>query len=659
VLDLVGGRFKANDLVALVEHEAIQRAFKLGESDLAQIRAWVDSAGIHWGLDSRQRAAQRQPPLRAGTWRHGVDSVLLGYALNGENGRMFDGHCPETDVEGDRARSLGAFAKIVAIIEQLEHDSRLNRSLAEWARLLERSAKELAGEVEEFKPEYFELLRVFRLLAELPAAHLQSRDESVAFVAVRASINDLVREFVPSGGFMSGGVTFSSLRPMRSVPARVICLLGINEQDFPRSLRRSRFDLLAGDPQPGDRSPRSEDRQIFLESYLSARDVFYVSYTGMDAKSGEALPCPVIVEEFLEFIGEISTIEVTQQPLLGVSRRYLRDEQLRTYSEGNWAAAKRLSDPAAPQTAFLNEPLPEPAPGDKIFTVEQLVSFFLDPVRYFLEHRLGMAISTQREDDFPDSEPFTFDRLQTYNVRKQRINELLTGEDTQMWDVLESRAALSFGPVGRAEHSDIDAVAAAFVGSIASDSISPAIARVTADLGGGYAVHGTLGEHADFLKVVVPARQSARKLLDVWLRHLLWQRAEHPAPERSTRACFMDQHGAGEMLVLNAPPDVDALIGDLGRILAIGMTRPIRFFPLASRTYAANRIKSGDDDDAHTKAYHQARGVWYNRNAASTESEEAHWTLAFGEDPLGGEEFVDLALRVWGPVYRLAGDQIT
>ena len=71
--------------------------------------------------------------------------------------------------------------------------------------------------------------------------------------------------------FRTGTLTVCTMVPMRSVPHRVVCLVGLDDGVFPRAGAVDGDDVLARRPMTGERDVRSEDRQLFLDAILAAR----------------------------------------------------------------------------------------------------------------------------------------------------------------------------------------------------------------------------------------------------------------------------------------------------------------------------------------------------------------------------------------------------
>src|SRR5207249_3253158 len=129
-------------------------------------------------------------------------------------------------------------------------------------------------------------------------------DKAVALDVVAAQLEDSLEESSSGAGFLSGQLTFCALKPMRSVPLKVVCLLGLNDTAYPRHDRPPGFDLVAQHPQRGDRNIRDSDRALFLEALLSAREVFYLSYIGQSLRDNNPLPPSVLVSELLDYVGQ-------------------------------------------------------------------------------------------------------------------------------------------------------------------------------------------------------------------------------------------------------------------------------------------------------------------------------------------------------------------
>ena len=303
LLECVGTRLTAPEGFALLQSPVFRRKFGFDDAQLARLRHWIHESGIRWGIDAAHRVALGLPDFAENTWRHGIDRLLLGYAMPGENRTMFENILPQDDVEGGDAELLGRFVEAmegvfvtVALLDQ-------PRPLGEWPAML-RSVLErfFSASPEDDARDVRTLREAFDQLERI--AQQAGPEQRVEFPALREHFAGLMGEAEQRGGFLRGGVTFCALKPMRSIPARVIWLMGMNEAVFPRRTQPPQFDLMSVEPKPGDRSPRDDDRYLFLEALLSARDRLRISHVGRSLVNHDKLPPSVVASELLDYLDQ-------------------------------------------------------------------------------------------------------------------------------------------------------------------------------------------------------------------------------------------------------------------------------------------------------------------------------------------------------------------
>ncbi len=279
LLALPGCRCTATEIFSLLDRLPVRSRFKFTDSDMGLIRRWIAETGIRWGIDGAHRAEFGLPELEATTWRAGFQRLLLGYAMAGGNRTMFEGIMPYDDIEGGSAEVMGRFIEAAEALFAMAEELPKGRSLEEWPDALRAiTAQFFLAETPEEVADLRFIQTAIDQLREV--AELAGGGREVEFRAVRHFLAQLLDESEQRGAFFTGGVTFCALKPMRSIPARVICLIGMDDEAFPRRTSAPGFDLMARAGECGDRSPRDDDRFSFLEALISARGNFYVSYLG-------------------------------------------------------------------------------------------------------------------------------------------------------------------------------------------------------------------------------------------------------------------------------------------------------------------------------------------------------------------------------------------
>ncbi len=658
-LALSRSRMKASEVLDLLALEPVRARFGIAADEVEQLERWVHASGVRWGVDAADRAAQGQPALRENTWRFGFERLLLGYAMAGDGTRLFEGRLPQDDVEGGAAEAVG---RLVDVCERLfAWRARLvaPRPLVEWQRDLGRLIEDLLATSER---EAYQMQAVRDVLAELVRnAEAAGFDEPVHLELVEQLLARRFESDRAAHDFLAGGVTFCAMLPMRSIPFRVVVLLGMNDEGFPRKNQASDFDLIASSPRPGDRSLRDEDRYLFLEALLSARERFVASYVGRGIRDNERRPPSVVLGELLDAIEQGYGIGadqlVVEHPLQPFSPRYFRADEPRlfSYAQAEARGARALSQGSHAEPPFQRRAL-APAEAGPI-DVDALARFFENPAKALIRDRLGLDLS-----DEPvlveDREPIEVGALERWRIGDELFQLALDGQE--LGATLErSRAGgvLPLGTPGKLFHesltADVQAVADAASVWLDGERLEPVMLDLALD---GERVTGTL-------RGVYPRAQVRRQYsrlkpkneLSMWIRHLaLCCAAPLDHPRRSVvvgRAA--DDGDAFAQRVFRAVPaaEAGARLSELVHLYRLGMCAPLALFPASSRRYV-EKLPDGESD-----ALDEARETFAppEHNASFSESQDAYVQQLYrGCDPLapGFRAVPDLALPTFAEVSR-------
>ena len=427
LLALPESRFAASEIFDLLDVPALRERFGFTEAGLPTLRRWIEDAGIRWGLDGAQKASLNLPALEQNSWRFGLRRMLLGYAVG--DGESLDGIAPYADVGGLDAALLGPLS---LLLDQLEHhwqQLRLPATPDVWS-------DRLHGVLADFfdRRDAEDALRLNRLDEALDEWQQACREadfaEPIPLAIVREHWLQAIDESRLSQRFMGGAVSFGTLMPMRAIPFRVVCLLGMDDGAYPRQQTPLDFDLMAqpGHSRPGDRSRREDDRYLFLEALLSARETLYVSWVGRSARDNSALPPSVLVGQLRDYLaagwyrdGDTPTDAdagknllaalTTTYPLQPFSRCYFgagEDARVFTYTR-EWQQAHQPAPTALPASTLA------PWQPDVALGIGQLQRFLHKPVAFFFNQRLNVFFA-ENNDDVRDDEPFALDGLQRYNA---------------------------------------------------------------------------------------------------------------------------------------------------------------------------------------------------------------------------------------------------
>lgn len=425
LLRLPQQRCRQSEVRDLLDVPAVAARFGLDVDDLPTLGRWIDGAGVRWGLDQSHRAGLGLGSAgEQNAWIFGVRRMLLGYASGlGANFRDIE---PYAEVGGLDAALAGSLAQLVEALLHWRAALAVDRTPAEWGE----QARQLLQSF--FKPDAEEDRMTLAQLQEalqcwLEICEAADFNEKVPLAVLREAWLGGLDEPTLNHQFVSGGVTFCTLMPMRAVPFKVVCLLGMNDGDFPRRAPKADFDLLAlpGMARPGDRSRRDDDRYLMLEAVLAARDKLYVSWVGRNVRDNSVQPPSVLVAQLRDYLAGGWDLDLTartlEHALQPFSRRYFEDGGLLTYA-GEWRAAH------GEVSATLDDPLPpyELEPDFRL-KLNELASFLRQPARYFFRRRLGVAFEDP-DTLGDDEEKFVIGGFERYQLEDALLADAGTPE---------------------------------------------------------------------------------------------------------------------------------------------------------------------------------------------------------------------------------------
>lgn len=655
LLDLHGSRFDANRVLALLENEAVRRRFGFLEGDLAPLQRWVRETGIRWGLDAHNRAALDLPALQEHTWRLGLDRLLLGYALPGGNARLLADILPYDEVEGADAQIMGRLHSFAEAVFQLDADLAGRQPLSNWSDTLGDLLERFLDPLDEEEVPVQVIRNALEAMAQ--SAEQAGFREPVSLEVAESWLRRHLDQPEGLGHFISGGVTFCTLVPMRSIPFQVVCLIGMNSDSYPRPYRRLGFDLMARHFRRGDRSRRKDDRYLFLESLLSARRCLYLSYVGNDIRDNSVIPPSVLVSELLDVIGRGFYSEdgedsnpvdqiVTRHPLQAFSRRYfVRGERLFSYSEELREAALRAGRGGVAPTAFIAEPLSAPSEEWRTVDLSRLIRFFANPTRYLLRYRMGIHL-TEGEGGLPTREPFILDPIEEQRLREDLLSLRLSGEfGDQALAILRAGGKLPHGQVGEnlfeRERADVERFAGRLARFLPAETLNTldvdlhcGFLRLTGQLG-GVTPRGLVGYRL--------AKVRPKDYLDLWIRHLVLNALAPPGI-----GLFSHWLGRDRELVLRPTTEAKRYLEDLMACYWQGLQRPLHFFPRSALAY----IDASVSPNAKTSPETAAARTWRGSDFYLGEREDPYYQLVFrGADPLD-ESFLTLTETVLRPLFQ-------
>lgn len=614
VLDLAGGRATASEVLNLAESDPVRARFGFTDDDLEAIAAWVREANIRWGFDQEHRSPYGVEFLH-NTWRFGIDRILAGVAMSDDSHAWLGTTLPLDDVSSNRVELAGRFAEFVEQLRSTVDQLSGVRPLQEWLTALGSGIEALAHSDEEWPA-----AQVQREFAEI-IEDAGAGGTPMRLSDVRALLDRHLAGRPTRANFRTGTLTVCTMVPMRSVPHRVVCLVGLDDGVFPRLGAIDGDDALARDPRTGERDIRSEDRQLLLDAIGAATQTLVVTYTGANEYSGQARPPAVPLAELLDTLritAEQPVDVVTIHPLQpfdirNVTPGALLPEGPFTFDPTALTAAQANAGRRAERPAFFAHRLPALPLGD--VALEDLVTFFKDPVKGFfraLDYTLPWDV-----DGVSDVMPVEIDALEEWTVGDRMLSDILRGmtpADAQQAEW--RRGTLPPGQLGwRRAIALRDQCALLATEALRYRDTNPQAYDVDIDLGTGRRLTGTIAEvFGDRLVSVTYSKLDGKHLLQSWVP-LLALAAGHPGRDWSAVCIGRPRRGDTPRVEgLGSPDNPVDLLADLVAIYDAGRREPL---PLPIKTsYAWAAARHAGDDPEHEAGFRWRSGKFPGENEA-------------------------------------------
>jgi exodeoxyribonuclease V gamma subunit len=670
LLELGTARLTASQVLDLAGRPAVRARFGFDDDALERLRDWTVGADVRWGLDAEHRATWQLGDLEQGSWRDGLDRLLLGATMEGALEHWHD-VVPLDDVDSSDIDLAGRLAELVDRLAAAQALMSGRHTAAQWMAGLEHAVSGLAATT------YETAWQVLQLRGELGdiAEAAEGSTALLGLADVRALLASSLAGRPTRASFRTGTLTVCTLVPMRSVPHRVVCLLGLDDGVFPRQSSQDGDDVLARDPWVGERDPRSEDRQLLLDAICAAEDHLVITYTGADERTGAPVPPAVPLGELLDALDRTVVVPGARVRDAVTTHHALQPFDPRNFEPGSsgrpfsfdplgYAGARAAAGPRTEPLPVFSTPLPSRPSAD--VDLADLRRLLTHPARGFLRQRLQVA-ETRGEDEPADALPVELDNLELWAVGERVLRERLAGLDPAECLALEAhRGDLPPGPLGEAALRDVGRKVEGIVAASVLDREAPPESHdVDVLLADGTRLVGTVSDvRGDVLLTLTYSRLAARHRLLAWIDLVALSVAQ---PDRPWRAAAVGR-GRGKGALRSTfdaldPVEARLALDELVALYRVGLRAPL---PLPVKTAAAYAERRNHSDTP--SAREGAEREWLTDRFPGEQADAEH-VLLYGaaaplsvlttQRPVAGEggagwhadetdRFGLLARRLWG-----------
>lgn len=633
VLDVLESRFGANQVLDLLGFDLIRERFEIAPDQLESLRTWIEDSGIRWGVDAAHRAELEQPACEENTWRFGLYRLALGYSTGGTPEQLFAGRAP-AQLERGEGELLGRFLEFCHTLFNLRDSFRTPASVSAWRERMQELARGMFAERAGDAQLAADLQLLAAALRELEQhAERAGFCEALELASLRSVLGRALEVRAPAQGFLSGGVTFCQLLPMRCIPFKVLCLLGLHDGVFPASDNPLSFDLMQKARRLGDRSRRNDDRQLFLDALLCARERLIITYIGQSQRDGSPRPASVLVQELIETAAQSCEL-AGQDPALGPLARAAAMEQrlvtrhalsaanpryFRAHDEPSWFSYAQASCRAA---RAAQQPARELAPFAVMrarvselpteLSLRELERCLMRPAREFCQRRLGLYLGDDL-NPLEEREPFKLDGLQRWQIGAEWLEQLAQGRaEHASLEAERARGRLPLHAPGKLLYERFGREVAAIRDRLTALVPGPPLPALELDLRlDGFHLVGRIDDLWPTLHVRAQYNKlNSRHELRHFIRHVALrcaaeERPNEPLPDRSVLIA-RDDSGIG-LVTFALNGSAERCMRALLSLYRDALAQPLPLFAQASHAYAEQRVLKQKD---HALALRSARGKW-------------------------------------------------
>jgi len=662
LLDIADSRATASAVLNVAQAAPVRARFTFTDDDLEDITAWVQEANVRWSFDAAHREPYGLNSIQHNTWRFGLDRILTGVVMSQDSRAWLGTALPLDDVGSNRVELAGRLAEFVDRLQTAADTLSGARPLSEWITALIDGVTALTRVGID---DGWQVGQLQRELSEVVVEAGSHAGTALQLSDVRALLAGRLAGRPTRANFRTGGLTVCTMVPMRSVPHRVVCLVGLDDGVFPRVDHIDGDDVLCRRPLTGERDVRAQDRQLLLDAVCAATETLVITYAGADESTGKVRPPAVPLAELLDAL-DATTPEpvrdhvVVRHPLQPFDIRNVQPGELGvpgqpfTFDPTALTAAEAAAGKRTEPTDTFAAVLPPPPASD--VELDELTRFFKDPVKgYFraLDYTLPWDV-----EGVEDAMPVEIDSLKQWTVGDRMLADMLAGMHPDDAANAEwRRGTLPPGRLGMRTACEIRdlsrALAEAAFGHRVGD---PQAYDVDVDLPGRRLTGTVSGVYRGRTVTVVYSRLAAKHVLASWIP-LLALAAQHPGTQWSA-VCIGRGVGRNHIRqrLLVAPPDPAAVLGALVAIYDAGRREPLPLPLATSCAWASARRENEDPLEA-------ARQVWGGKFGECTDA--AHVKVWGPNTPLDtllgvprpGEEVTGegtrlgaLAVRLWAPL---------
>lgn len=596
LLSLPDSRFTFDEVMDLFQMKPIREKIGLSDSDCHKVKQWMEENHVMWGIDGEHRNEWDQPAEELQTWHSALKRTWLGQWMGGMDGAVAGGAPLYNGVGStDDQEVWAAFTRFMNRLDTMRLATKNKSDCSKWCDRIKQWMEMFFSADDLQSREGISILDKIDSLKE--TNDIANVTLEIPFGLIRQEITSLLDQQPSGSTLFTRGVTFSTMVPVRSLPFKVIALIGLNEDKFPRKPTSPDFDLMAQNPDSSDRNRKKEDRNLFLESILAAEDIHYCSYVGRSPFDNEKIPPSPIVSEWIETLekltGESGEKIIQQQTLNGFSPEVFKNK--RSYSRLYFDTAKSLTEQENGSSGLMQSaPLPVEGEINEI-DINELVYFFSNPMKYFLKKQFDARLYDPEEE----KDEFEFNHLEKHTLFQRLFGGELSNdiEKKELVAQLVHSGMLPAGWPGRSVLNDMEMAVKTAFEELNEKEFEPRINLVEIDISLENSILiGSIYNYSNICVLnIVPSNYSGKSVVQSWLQHLAVCALNEVQKTESYLLTELKK-GDPKWIKFNPVENAKKQLEEYVEIYKSGLNEPVNFFPKTMVEFEEKRRSSRTKD---------------------------------------------------------------
>ena len=652
-IEILPGKFTSREMISLSENVLIKKHFNFTDDDISLFRELIEGAGIRWGYDGEEKKEYGLSPVETNTWRMGFDRLLLGYLMPGNSRELYQNILPVEALNSGTFENFGKFIDFIETSRNYRKAFSASRTFSEWKSIIQDFFKDMAG----IPPDRLDFIKNL----DSGDISVNNKTEMFNIDIVSGEINNSFSEKRFAYDFLSGGITFCSLTPMRSVPKKLIAVLGLDESSFPSADTNPSFDLIQKHPVRTDITRKNDDKRLFLEIILSAGEYLFLSYTGKDISNNrEIRPSSVITQVLSEIKNTL--IEKNDFRKIVFNHHLFQfhpDYFLKTaksvyssYSKNEYNKARSLLSDPEDEYSFL--PLDYCRNHEEVheLSVPKFIRYFVNPSEYYLKQ---MSIYPESEQTLlEEDEVFFPTSLENYNTMQEILKIYLSGGNTEesfanLHNILQGSGFIPHENAGKAylnlKYSEMSEYLTFIKKMIKPSERLPVSLNIKLEKL-NLILNANFQMHENELIFFRPASVKPKDLLSAWIYHLI---LSCPGEKEVRTSLIGLNKGKIEHMRFLPVSGSKNILRMLEKLYFEGLSRPLPFFLNTSHAYAAKYISADDGLKAISEAGNKWNGIPVRNIPGEKDNESIN--KCFDKASLPDiEGFTGMALEIFKPL---------